>query len=51
MISILKADLPPYYQPWMEIARNVTELIGSHSLPSSIQKQKVKVMHYMSFIK
>ncbi|KAG5280589.1 hypothetical protein AALO_G00061840 [Alosa alosa] len=31
-------DLPPYYQPWMEIARNVPELIGSHSLRACIQQ-------------
>lgn len=25
-------DLPVYYKPWMDIGRNVTELISSHSL-------------------
>ncbi|XP_063050083.1 indoleamine 2,3-dioxygenase 2-like [Engraulis encrasicolus] len=30
--------LPPYYQPWMEIARNVTELIYSHSLRDHVHE-------------
>ncbi|XP_061584901.1 indoleamine 2,3-dioxygenase 1 isoform X1 [Cololabis saira] len=29
-------ELPPYYQPWMEIALNVPELVHSHKLRSSI---------------
>ncbi|KAL2091915.1 hypothetical protein ACEWY4_011713 [Coilia grayii] len=31
-------DLPPYYQPWMEIAKNVTELIYSHSLRTRVHE-------------
>ncbi|XP_067084597.1 indoleamine 2,3-dioxygenase 1 [Osmerus mordax] len=29
-------EVPPYYQPWMEIAQHVTELIDSHMLRSRI---------------
>ncbi|XP_042176483.1 indoleamine 2,3-dioxygenase 2 isoform X5 [Oncorhynchus tshawytscha] len=32
------AELPPYYQPWMDIAQHVTELIYSHMLRSHILK-------------
>nr|XP_006625551.1 PREDICTED: indoleamine 2,3-dioxygenase 2-like isoform X1 [Lepisosteus oculatus] len=31
-------DLPQYYQPWMQIARQLTELIDSHSLRSEVHK-------------
>ncbi|XP_070992509.1 indoleamine 2,3-dioxygenase 2-like isoform X2 [Oncorhynchus clarkii lewisi] len=31
-------ELPPYYQPWMDIAQHVTELIYSHTLRSHILK-------------
>ncbi len=29
---VFQTDLPVYYKPWMDIARNVPELISSHSL-------------------
>ncbi|XP_036383529.1 indoleamine 2,3-dioxygenase 1 [Megalops cyprinoides] len=32
------AELPPYYQPWMDIARHITELIHSHKLRSHIHQ-------------
>ncbi|KAJ7994198.1 hypothetical protein DPEC_G00263420 [Dallia pectoralis] len=32
------AELPPYYQPWMDIALRVTDLIYSHTLRSYILK-------------
>ncbi|KAF7694947.1 indoleamine 2,3-dioxygenase 1 isoform X2 [Silurus meridionalis] len=31
-------ELPPYFQPWMEIAGCVSELVSSHSLRSSVHK-------------
>ncbi|XP_028270343.1 indoleamine 2,3-dioxygenase 1 [Parambassis ranga] len=31
-------QLPPYYQPWMDIARRVPELVQSHELRSHIDK-------------
>ncbi|XP_012685850.1 indoleamine 2,3-dioxygenase 1 isoform X2 [Clupea harengus] len=40
-------DLPPYYQPWMEIAKNVTELIDSHSLRACVQKMPLLETHLL----
>ncbi|KAL0979441.1 hypothetical protein UPYG_G00185080 [Umbra pygmaea] len=39
------ADLPPYYQPWMDIARNVPDLICSHTLRSHILKMPLLNTH------
>lgn len=40
-------DLPSYYQPWMEIARNVTALIDAHSLRSCVQKMPLLDPHQL----
>ena len=32
--------MPPYYQPWMDIALHVPELVQSHELRSHINKVK-----------
>ncbi|XP_047011389.1 indoleamine 2,3-dioxygenase 2 isoform X2 [Ictalurus punctatus] len=34
-------ELPLYFQPWMEIAGRVSELVSSHSLRSSVHKMPV----------
>lgn len=34
----LKEELPPYYQPWMDIALRIPELAQSHELRSRINK-------------
>lgn len=33
-----KQELPPYYQPWMDIAQRVPELVEAHELRSQIKK-------------
>ncbi|KAM6954439.1 indoleamine 2,3-dioxygenase 1 [Aplochiton taeniatus] len=38
VLSAPLEELPPYYQPWMDIAHRVTELIECHQLRPCIQK-------------
>lgn len=35
---LFKAELPPYYKPWMEIALQVPELVNSKELRLRIDK-------------
>uniref|UniRef100_A0AAY5KY24 Indoleamine 2,3-dioxygenase 1 n=1 Tax=Esox lucius TaxID=8010 RepID=A0AAY5KY24_ESOLU len=39
--------LPPYYQPWMDIAQHVTDLIYSHMLRSHILKMPLLNTQYL----
>lgn len=32
VICTFKAELPPYYKPWMEIAQQIPELVNSKEL-------------------
>ncbi|KAJ8400942.1 hypothetical protein AAFF_G00388990 [Aldrovandia affinis] len=32
------AELPPYYQPWMDLARHATDLIHTHTLRSRVHQ-------------
>lgn len=36
--SHLKEELPPYYQPWMDITLQIPELVHSHELRPYINK-------------
>ncbi|KAF4109648.1 indoleamine 2,3-dioxygenase 1 isoform X1 [Onychostoma macrolepis] len=40
-------DLPVYYKPWMDIARNVPELISSHSLRLRIHDMPLLETHLL----
>uniref|UniRef100_A0A671TD34 Indoleamine 2,3-dioxygenase 2-like n=1 Tax=Sinocyclocheilus anshuiensis TaxID=1608454 RepID=A0A671TD34_9TELE len=40
-------DLPLYYKPWMDIARNVPELISSHSLRLRIHNMPLLETHLL----
>lgn len=47
-----KEELPPYYQPWMEIAMRVPELVHSHKLRPLINKvsgdnKLTRTVHYV----
>ncbi|KAM9475492.1 indoleamine 2,3-dioxygenase 1 [Clarias gariepinus] len=40
-------ELPVYYQPWLEIAGRVSELVSSHSLRSSVHEMPVLDTHLL----
>ncbi|XP_048066837.1 indoleamine 2,3-dioxygenase 1 isoform X1 [Megalobrama amblycephala] len=40
-------DLPAHYKPWMDIARNVTELVSSHSLRLRIHDMPLLETHLL----
>ncbi|XP_056148479.1 indoleamine 2,3-dioxygenase 1 [Lampris incognitus] len=40
-------ELPPYYQPWMDIALHVPELVHSHELRSCIHKMPLLSSHFL----
>lgn len=49
---ISKEELPPYYQPWMDITLRIPELVHSHELRSHINKvsgdnKLTKTVHYV----
>uniref|UniRef100_A0AAY4AXG4 Indoleamine 2,3-dioxygenase 1 n=1 Tax=Denticeps clupeoides TaxID=299321 RepID=A0AAY4AXG4_9TELE len=44
---VSKTELPKYYQPWMETARNVPKLIDSHSLRTHIHQMPLLETHFM----
>ncbi|KAK6468409.1 indoleamine 2,3-dioxygenase 2 [Huso huso] len=38
LLPLPRTDLPEYYQPWMKIARNLTDLIEAHTLRNEVNK-------------
>ncbi|XP_019740982.1 indoleamine 2,3-dioxygenase 1 isoform X1 [Hippocampus comes] len=40
-------ELPPYYQPWMDIAQRVPELVEAHELRSQIRKMPQLSIQYL----
>ncbi|XP_037536441.1 indoleamine 2,3-dioxygenase 1 [Nematolebias whitei] len=40
-------DLPSYYQPWMDIALRIPELVHSHELRSCVNKMPVLSTHFL----
>ncbi|KAG7490830.1 indoleamine 2,3-dioxygenase 2-like [Solea senegalensis] len=40
-------ELPPYYQPWMDVALRVPELVDSHELRSLINKMPLLSSHFL----
>ncbi|KAI2661325.1 Indoleamine 2,3-dioxygenase 2 [Labeo rohita] len=45
--QMTETDLPVYYKPWMDIARNVPELISSHSLRLRIHDMPLLETHLL----
>uniref|UniRef100_A0A672KXC9 Indoleamine 2,3-dioxygenase 1 n=1 Tax=Sinocyclocheilus grahami TaxID=75366 RepID=A0A672KXC9_SINGR len=44
---VFQTDLPLYYKPWMDIARNVPEFISSHSLRLRIHNMPLLETHLL----
>uniref|UniRef100_UPI0037E983EF indoleamine 2,3-dioxygenase 1 n=1 Tax=Semicossyphus pulcher TaxID=241346 RepID=UPI0037E983EF len=40
-------ELPPYFQPWMDIALRVSELVNAHELRSLINKMPLLSCHFL----